>query len=132
MTIDEAEVTRIADFVLEGVSHDDVQAEALAPRKAAKRRTKAELKAEAEVVPVYDVKTMSPQELQELALQNLVNELANGSGVAASKELLSFTEDVYVSSNKDLEGMAPEELLGAMDALRLELQHIINKETIGI
>lgn len=80
---------------------------------------------------VYDVKNMSPQEMQELALQALVNEVAAGS-VSASKQLLDFTEDIYVASNSDLEGMTPPELMEELKVLQVELQHIINKETVGV
>lgn len=134
--VDEEAVARISNFVLDGVEREDVFAQALEPSKvvkAAKRVTKAEKKAQSVAdEPTHDVRKMSGQQIQELALQNLVNELHNGSGVAASKELLSFTENVYVSTNADLEGMTSAELLEALDGLRVELQHIVNKESVGI
>jgi len=130
VTIDEEAVSRMTDFILEDTSSDEIKAKALEPRTRAKQAMKS-AKVEEPAVQMHDIKNMSPQELQEVALQNLVNEVGKGS-VPASKELLSFTENVYVSSNQDLEGMTSEELLNELDVLRSELQHIVNKEAVGI
>ena len=141
--MDDIELIRLAELVVEdagGIPEDKtfdplLQASVPAPDRKTnpnppKRRRKVKVEPESELV-VRDVRDMSPQEFQELALQALVNRVEGGD-VSAAKELLSFTENVYVSSNQDLEEMSPKELLVELESLGVELRHIVNKESVGL
>lgn len=141
--MDDIELIRLAELVVEdagGIPEDKtfdplLQTSVPAPDRKTnpnppKRRRKVKVESESELV-VRDVRDMSPQEFQELALQALVNRVEGGD-VSAAKELLSFTENVYVSSNQDLEEMSPKELLVELESLGVELRHIVNKESVGL